>query len=153
MQLFIQITLCAFYVSLWIYLLLTMYYKQYIYPINFENNTPKKNKTNKNINISYNHSIKYDTITFPHYRIYSKYSYNNKIISYQLAEFLDIQPGICMSKEDIYNLIFKYIKNNIIFHKNKILILPNIQLLLDNNNSNITLNNLPDFIEPHIKNI
>ena len=39
------------------------------------------------------------------------------------------------------------------FHKNKILIVPNIQLLFDNNNTDITLNNLPDLIEPHIKNV
>jgi hypothetical protein len=58
-----------------------------------------------------------------------------------------------MSKEDIYNLVFKYIKKHMTFHKNKILIVPNIQLLFDNNNTDITLNNLPDLIEPHIKNI
>jgi hypothetical protein len=158
MYLIFQIILCTFYACCWIYLLSILYYQHYIYPLKLEIEKLQKNNV---INIqdskypSYNNTNTFDKITFPHYKIYSTYSNRNKIISYQLAEFLDIQPGYCMSKEDIYNLVFKYIKKHMIFHKNKLLIIPNIQLLIDENNTNanITLNNLSEFIEPHIKNV
>jgi len=156
MYLLFQIICCSFYAYVWGYLIYTIYYQEHIYPLKLEIERLKKNNTN-NIQDpnypSYTHTNKYNTIMFPHYKIYSSYSNQNKIISYQLAEFLDIQPGHCMSKEDIYNLVFKYIKKHMTFHKNKLLIVPNIQLLIDENNNDITLNNLPKFIEPHIKNV
>ena len=154
MYILFQILFCTFYVFCWLYLFSVIYYQKYIYPLKLEIETlQKKNIINIQDHPSYNNAKTFDTITFPHYKIYSTYANQNKIVSYQLAEFLDIQPGYCMSKEDIYNLVFKYIKKHMTFHKNKILIVPNIQLLFDNNNTDITLNNLPDLIEPHIKNV
>jgi hypothetical protein len=140
----ITTNLCA-----WCYIIFKVFYRQ----PDIKKNENKTNKYKEHKYPTNNIYTKYDVITFPHYKIYSSHINRNKIISYQLSEFLDIQPGICMSKEYIYSLIFKYIKKNMIFHKNKILIIPNIELLVDNKNTVITLNTLPEYIEPHIKNI
>jgi hypothetical protein len=103
-------------------------------------------------------------ITFPHFTIY-KNNLNKcktkdrksmpKIISYQLSDFLGIEPGNSMSTEEIYYVVETYIKKNIPISKNNIIkIVPKIQKLFgisENEDYEITMDNLYKFIEPHLK--
>lgn len=103
-------------------------------------------------------------ITFPHFTIYknnlNKYKTKDhksipKIMSYQLSEFLGIETGNPMFVEEIHNAVETYIKKHIPISKNnKIKIVPKIQKLFgisENEDYEITMENLYKFIEPHLK--
>jgi|LauGreDrversion4_2_1035121.scaffolds.fasta_scaffold426181_2 hypothetical protein len=149
------------YICCWFYFLSIIFYDKYVYPlkinldiiqkqheiicspIKFISNTPSP------INIQ-------QTITFPHYTINyeSDNPRKNIIISYQLAELLNVQPGLCTSEDHIYNLVFKYIKKNCSIYHNQVTIIPkHLQLLFGIDSYNMPLNKLPNYIQPHIKHI
>lgn len=104
-------------------------------------------------------------ITFPHFRIYrsnntkkknAKYDKKiPKLLSHQLCEFLGCEEGTNMYEEDVYALVFKLIKGNKKMTRlYKIKIVPKIQKLFgitENEDYEITPENLPKFLKPHLK--
>jgi hypothetical protein len=103
-------------------------------------------------------------ITFPHFVMYRNnytnktYSKDNKLpklLSHQLCEFLNCEIGTSMYEEDVYVDVLKLIKGNKKMTRlYKIKIVPKIRKLFgisENEDYEITPENLPKFIKPHIK--
>ena len=100
-------------------------------------------------------------ITFPKFRIYRSNNNKNdkktvtKLLSNQLCEFLGCEQGTNMVEEDVYALVFKRIKGNKKMTRTyKIKIVPKLQKLFgitENEDYEITPENLPKFIKPHLK--
>ena len=101
-------------------------------------------------------------ITFPHFIIFGSNNSNKKcektlpkLLSHQLCRFLNCELGTTMHEKDIYADVLKQIKGNKnITRLHKIKIVPAIQKLFgisENEDYEITLENLPKFIKPHIK--
>lgn len=104
-------------------------------------------------------------ITFPHFIIFRSNNSNKrpvtdkkklpKLVSHQLCEFLGCEPGTTMHEQDVYTDVLKLIKGNKkITRLYKIKIVPKIQKLFgisENEDYEITPENLPNFLKPHIK--
>jgi hypothetical protein len=101
-------------------------------------------------------------ITFPHFIIFGSNNSNKKcektlpkLLSHQLCRFLNCELGTTMHEKDIYANVLKQIKGNKnITRLHKIKIVPAIQKLFgisENEDYEITFENLPKFIKPHIK--
>ena len=97
-------------------------------------------------------------ITFPHFNIYNSNKTNKKhvkLLSYQLCEFLGCEPGTNMTEEDVYADVLRLIKGNKKMTRlYKIKIVPRIQKLFgitENEDYEITPENLSKFLKPHFK--
>ena len=111
-------------------------------------------------------------VKFPHFTIYNDSNYQKpiknsslscrylkdqiRLLSYELTQFLNVEPGTCMTVEEVYNTMMKYISSNCSRNsKSKVINMDSklrkLFAITENEDYELKSSNLILYLKPHLK--
>jgi len=111
-------------------------------------------------------------VKFPHFTVYNDSNYQTpiknsrwscnylkdqiRLLSYELTQFLSVEPGTCMTVEEVYNAMMKYITSNCSRNaKTKVINMDSklrkLFAITENEDYELKSTNLILYLKPHLK--